>query len=122
MKQFAFRLLMSFFTLLVGVGSSAAWNHYWPPPLDKFTRNQDYYADKQIRIRAVLDLNEFRAESSGGDAWFTIFSGCEESECAASVKFDEDVRRVGLDPYQLVLIRGAEPPPQNLRFADVVIV
>lgn len=122
MNRFAFRFLVSLLTLLIGVGSSTAWNHYWPSPLERYTGNQDYYGNKQVRIRAILDLNEFGSESSGRDAWFTVFSRCEDEECAASVKFEEDVRRVGLDPYRLVLVRGAEPPPQSIRFADVVIV
>jgi hypothetical protein len=123
MKRYAFRFLVSLLTLIVGVGSSAVWHHYWPPSLEKFTRDREHYAGKEVRLRALLDLNELSEETlTGREPWFTISSQCEAEECAASVKFDQDVRLAGLDPYHYVSIRGAEPPPQNLRFADVVIV
>lgn len=123
MKRFAFRLLVSLLTLTAGLGSAAIWQHYWPPSMEKFTGNQKYYAGREVRFRAFLDLAEFDARGSDlQTSVYTAGAPCLEDECWASVEFDNDVREAGLEPYHIVMVRGSEPPPQPVRTADVVIV
>jgi hypothetical protein len=117
MKRFAFRLLISITAFAGGLGSTALWGLYSPPALETVTRNRDYYVGKQIRVRAILDLNDLHSDVSR----FDLLGPCEQEECGAWVQFDEDVRAAGLQLYHLQVVRGAELAPQKVRFADVAI-
>lgn len=118
MKRFAFRLLISITAFAAGLGSTAIWGLYSPPSLETVTRNRDELAGKQVRVRAILDLNDFSLD----DSRFDLMAPCEGEECSASVQFDEDVRAAGLQPYHLRVVRGQELAPQKIRLAEVAVL